>query len=329
MPVAFAEPLQAWAAAIFVRCGASADAATDTARLLVRTSLRGIDTHGIARLPQYAGKLQGDAYRAQALPVIREQHGALQCDGDGGLGQHVALLALRAAMKRADSQSLVGCTLRGCGHLGALGTIAVEAAEQGMVAVLCQRTPPIMGLPGFRGRGIGNNPLAFAMPVPNGVPLVFDTALSVVARGRVADAARDGLPCIPEGWAVDLQGQPTTDVQAALGGAMLPMAGHKGMGLAMLVECLAGSLAASSGDATGAFLLVANPKLAPGQATFDESVGQWLGQYRQAAGSGGRYPGERQAKSEQERRADGIPLPPALLRNLRALGDKLGLAFPC
>jgi LDH2 family malate/lactate/ureidoglycolate dehydrogenase len=206
------------------------------------------------------------------------------------------------------------------------------------VAVLCQRTNPLIALPGFQGRAIGNNPLAFAMPVPDGVPLVFDMAMSEVARGKLNDAARDGVTVIPEGWAVDPEGRPTTDVQQALSGAMRPTGGHKGIGLAMLVECLAGSLAGAlaadshgqgpSGGSTGAFLLVANPALLAGQALYDTSVREWMGRYRTAAGATGRYPGERQARSEADRSVNGIPIAPALLRELQSLGERTRISFP-
>jgi LDH2 family malate/lactate/ureidoglycolate dehydrogenase len=333
------QTLQDWAAAVFRRCGvAEADAAV-TARILVRTSLRGIDTHGIARIPSYVANLRSGEFNPAARPHLTEQHGTLQCDGQDGLGQVVGMAALHAAMARAERQAIVACTIRNCGHLAALGILVLEAAERGLVAVLCQRTPPILGLPGFRGRAIGNNPLAFAMPVAGEAPLVFDMAMSEVARGRVLEAMREGRATIPEGWAVDTQGHPTTDTREAAQGAMIAAASHKGMGLAMLVECLAASLSGasvaagmsasggSSGSA-GAFLLVANPQLLVGQASFDESVRHWLGHYRQAAGGDGRYPGQRQARSEAQRAASGIPVADGLRSELAALGEQLGVPFP-
>lgn len=323
-----AQPLQSWAAAALVLAGAAEAAAQDTARLLVRTSLRGIDTHGIARLPQYVGQLEQGAIHGQARPVVRDVHGALHCDGRRGLGQHVGRVALQACLQRAASQALVGCTLHDCGHLGALGTIVLEAAEQGCVAMLAQRTPPIMALPGFCGRAIGNNPLAFAMPVAGGPALVFDMAMSAVARGRIAEAEREGRSNIPAGWAVDEEGRPATDVQSALRGAMLPVGGHKGLGLAMLVECLAGSLSASQEDAAGGFLLLANPRLLVGQEAFEAGVRQWLGTFQRSAGSEGRYPGERQARSETERGASGVPLGEGLLGQLLDIAQRMRLPFP-
>ena len=330
-----ADTLQDWAAAVFQRCGVTQDDAVITARQLVRTSLRGIDTHGIARVPSYVESIEAGIFNARAHPRMSERHGTLHCEGEAGIGQVVIATALEAAMDRCRAQAMVTCTIEDCGHLGALGTPLLEAVERGFVAFLCQRTPPIVSLEGFQGRAIGNNPLAFAMPVAGAVPLVFDMALSKVARGHVLAAQRDAT-AIPEGWAVDPEGHPTTDAAAALRGAMLPMSGHKGMGLAMLVQCLAGSLAGATAQARalksspgsiGAFLFMANPQLLAGREAFDANVRDWLGVYLKSAGANGRYPGQRQAHTEQERLRTGIPMPLALLDELWAVGRKQGVAL--
>ena len=327
---------QAWATEIFRKAGLPGEDAAITSRLLVRTSLRGIDTHGITRIPSYLQNLETGTFDAKARPEITERHGTLHCHGQGAIGQPVLAAALQAAMQRCRSQAIVTCTIDDCGHLGALGAGLLDAAEAGYVGFLCQRVPPLMSPPGFKGRAIGNNPIAFAMPVAGGVPLVFDTALSKVARGNVTEAQREGKP-IPEGWAIDAEGNPTTDAAAALCGAMLPMADHKGMGLAMLVECFAASLAgagrakvsgAGSPGYLGAFLMVANPDLLTGRAAFDESVKRWLGAYMQSGGARARYPGQRQAQVERLRLREGIPLARAATAQLRETGTKHGVPFP-
>src|SRR5262249_39177600 len=146
-------------------------------------------------------------------------------------------------------------------------------AREGMVALFCQETPPLMALPGSSRASIGNNPIAFAAPVAGGAPLVFDIATSIVSRGAILQLGRDKKP-VPEGWALGTDGQPTIDPVEALKGAVLPIAGHKGIGLAMMVQVLAGSLtgsrtaesaksfgAKSSAGNVGAFLVVINPDL--------------------------------------------------------------------
>lgn len=333
--------LQRWSTAVLMRQGLSAEPATLTAKVLVRTSLRGVDTHGIARLPAYVDKLASKEVNAWAHPRIDRCDGLLHCDGDGGLGQVVATFALDQAMHVARSTALVACRIHSTGHLAALGGFVLCAAEQGFFAILCQRTPPVMALPGARGPVIGNNPLAFAIPVSGLPPLVFDMAHSVVARGQVAQALREGNDSIPGDWAIGPDGVPTTDPALALQGAMQPIAGHKGLGLAMLVECLAGSLngvvpdsaAPSQGDArssaanVSAFLLVINPALAIGQEAFDASVAAWMQTYLEASGPGARYPGQRQAQCAQQRLREGIPIPAGLLAELHALGSRVGCPF--
>jgi LDH2 family malate/lactate/ureidoglycolate dehydrogenase len=332
-----AAALQRWAAAAFARCGVPATDAERAAQVLVRTSLRGIDTHGVGRVAPYLDKLRSGEVHAAGRPRCELRAGALVCDGDLALGQVVVPTALAEALALARRQAVVGCTISHTGHLAALGTLVLEAAEQGFVAVLCQQTSPVIALPGALGRAIGNNPLAFAMPVASGPPLVFDMANSVVARGNLHDAVREGRDTIPEGWAIGPDGQPTTDPRAALAGAMLPVGGHKGIGLAMLVECLAGSLGGAvrregtgvlgSGSDAGAFLLVVNPELLCGTEAFDAQVQAWLATYLAAAGPQGRYPGQRQAECEARRLLHGIPVPEGMRLELCKAGEAVGLPF--
>jgi len=335
-----ADVLARWATDILATQGVGAEAATLTAQALVRTSLRGIDTHGISRLPGYVDKLRTGEVQPRALPRFGLHAGLLECDGAGTFGQVAASHAVHRAMEEARASAVVACRLHSMGHLGALGTLILPAAEQGFMAVLCQRTPPIMAMPGASGPVMGNNPMAFVVPVPGRPPLVFDMAHSVVARGRVAEAQREGLLSIPDRWALGPDGAPTTDPVAALRGTMQPIAGHKGMGLAMLVECLAGCLNGSlterdsvsagvmgSPSNVSAFLLVIHPALAIGQATFDASVTAWVESFLSASAHGARYPGQRQAHCETERLRSGIPVAPGVLTALQALGTQCALPF--
>jgi len=331
-----------WMSAVFAKCGVAAEDALTTSELLLRTSLRGIDSHGLARVPSYVEKLLAGKVNPRARPHVTSRLGVLHVDGDNGLGQVAATFAMRQALQQARQAAVVTCMLRNSGHLSALGIFALLAAEQGLVAIVCQQTPPIMALPGAREGAIGNNPLAFAMPVAGQAPLVFDMASSVVARGRVMAAAREERPSIPTQWALAPDGQPTTDPALALQGAMRPMAGHKGIGLAMMVACLAGSLNESAAAVTrneqgtvskgsaggvGAFFLVINPALFTGQVAFDAHVADWLGHYLTASGCEARYPGLRQAQCEAQRREIGIPVSSALAAELRATGRQVGVMF--
>ena len=244
------------------------------------------------------------------------------------------------AIEMARDTAFVPCFIRDGGHLGAIGVFPLRAAEAGMVSVLMQATSPVMSLPGSKARAIGNNPISFATPIPGRDPLIFDMATCVTSRGRVLMANRAGRD-IPEGWAIGPDGEPTTNAEQALLGAMLPVGGAKGIGLAMMVECLAGSLSGTFaptmrgaspgiGSATmhvGAFLFVANPDRIVGREMFDRHIEGWVTQYLGATTEEGRLPGQRAAATERDRTAHGIPIPPEIIAELREAGEKVGVPF--
>lgn len=338
-----ADPLRSWVSAVFECCGVGSGDAEVAAQALVRTSLRGIDTHGIARLPAYVQRLLSREVDPQAVPRIEERHGLLRCHGGSGLGQVVLNRALAQCLRRAADTAVVTCSIEASGHLGALGVLLLPAAEAGCMAFLCQRTPPIMGLEGSTRPAIGNNPMAFAAPLEGQAPVVFDSALSTVARGHLLTAVREGQTSIPPNWALDASGRPTTDPRAALAGTLQAAAGYKGLGLAILVECLAGALRSDKPAPPGrtgtdpggsaanasAFLMVLNPALAVGKDSFSAHMQAWV-RTLVSSGTGARYPGERQGRCELERRRDGIPVTPSLTEQLQQLGRAVGqpFAFP-
>ena len=329
-----------WASSCFRVAGAAGEDADETARVLVRTNLRGIDTHGVSRIPGYVEKMLAGEVNVAPKPRSEFRNGVVLFDGDGGLGQSVAMQAVRESVARAADQAAVTCFIRGSGHLAALGQFVLEAAEQGLVAMLCQETPPLMALEGSSRPSIGNNPIAFAFPVAGDAPGVFDMASSVVARGNLLQAISDERESIPGHWAIGPDGRPTEDPKAALQGAMLPIAGHKGVGLAMMVQILAGSLtgsltaasaskhgASSSAGNVSAFLLVLNPDLLAGRQAYDAHVRHWLDSYLAASGEGSRFPGQRAAECEADRLRTGIPVPESTVKALSKLGASLGVAF--
>ena len=321
-----------WTAEVLQAAGISAPHSALAAELLTRTTLRGIDSHGVSRIPIYLQRIAAGEITSND-PTGEWREGALQVDGHGALGQVVAAFAIDQAVKATEKVACAAGVIHSCGHLSALGMFALQAAEKGRVALVCQRTPAVMGLPGSPRANIGNNPLAFAAPVRGGTPFVFDMANSVAARGRIQQAARDNAP-IPDDWAVGEDGMPTTEAAAALLGYLRPMAGHKGMGLAMIVEILTSGLAgwqaepeAGKGSGIGAFVLVINPALLCGQDVFEDGIHKWLRQFLNNSGSGARFPGMRQAAMEKERRAIGIPFPASVVRDLREAGQGVGRDF--
>lgn len=330
-----ADPLQDWAAEVLAACRMPEAEARIAADVLVRTSLRGVDTHGISRLPNYADSLRDGSINPTPRHGAEIRNGMMHYEGDRGLGQFIGVAAVQAAIEQARTQATVTCLIHRCGHLAALGSYVLPAAEAGLVAFMAQATQPWMALPGWTKRAIGNNPLAFAVPLPGRPALVFDMAASVVARGYLRQAIREGTP-VPEGWALAPDGSPTTDADAAWAGAVLPTGGYKGIGIAMLVQTLVNSLqgntaSVNSGtrDGTasmGGFLMLINPALVDN--AFGADVDTWLGVYEDAASTGdGRYPGERAAESEAKRRKSGVPIPPVLLQQLKDTGTSTGVPF--
>lgn len=334
------EELRRWTSTVFQALNVGRAAADETARLLVRSNLRGIDTHGVNRVSGYVEKLRSGELNAQPSADLSFRDGVLRLDGDGGLGQSIGRMAVDEAVRRAAEMPVVTCFIRRSGHLAAIGLFALEAAERGMVAVICQETPPLMALEGASRSSIGNNPIAFACPVAGRAPLVFDMATSVVARGNLIQAISDGATMIPDGWAIGPDGKPTNDPHRALKGAMLPVAGHKGIGLAMMVQVLAGSLTASttadsavthgatsSAGNVSAFLMVINPDLVVGKVAFDAHMERWVSAYLSAGGTAGRYPGQRASETEAGRAVSGIPISTSTLSDLRKAGASAGVPF--
>jgi len=332
-----------WAARILGTAGVPPEDALVAARLLVRSDLRGYRTHGLVRLPSYMDKLGSGECRAR--PDVRLDTGPMlwTMDADLALGQVAGQRLLEAAVPAMRSQPLLFVKLHNAGHLGALGIFALAAAEAGLMCMLGQRTPPMLALPGFRRPAIGHNPFAFGCPAAGDRgPLVFDMACSVAARGHILMAAREGQE-IPSGWALDARGRPTTDAQAAADGMLQPAGGYKGMGLAMMIECLAAALPATPASNSrilmemprdgamggqSAFFFFLNPALAGDADAFRAYMDNWMAHYRASgAPEQARIPGERGAHAERTGRATGLAYGKATEEALRRLGERHGIAL--
>ncbi len=329
-----AEPLRAWVADVLAASGVATAGAALAGRELVRANLRGVDSHGVSRLPVYARLLRAGVMNPNPNTVIEELAGLVHLHADRGLGQIAGPRAVQEVISRLRTVATCTIVLHRVGHLGALGVLASRLAEAGMIGLVMQNGPAVMAMPGATAAAIGNNPLAFAAPMAGGPPLVVDFASSQVAFGRIIDSARAGAPLSP-GWALDATGAPTLDATAAMNGGMLsPLAGHKGIGLAMIVEVLAGSLSGVRPPAMqgatlpgefGGFVYALNPALI--HAGFTAHVAEWLRIYH-ASGPDARYPGERAARCEAEREAGGVPVSARVLGELTTLAAELGLQSP-
>lgn len=333
--------LQAWAGAALVLMGVPEQGATCTARLLVRSDARGIPTHGLSRLTSYVERLRLGEFNALPTICITRQESLWRVDADGALGQVLGAQLIELATEHSKQSPLLWVSVRNVGHLGALGMIALEAAEAGLMCFLGQRTPPILSLEGFSEPGIGHNPFAFAAPSSDGRHLVVDMACSVAARGQILLAARENKD-IPLGWALDADGKRTTDSHAAKQGSLLPFGDYKGMGISMIIECLSAALGVDENfpettamilpekgavSRESAFFLFLNPKLANASGAYFQYMQHWMHHYEQAAGQLSRIPGSRGHALEAQAETKGLELDAAIERELQQLGDALSFPF--
>lgn len=229
-------------AELFIEAGASPANAASVALALVMAEADGLKGHGLSRVPTYISMLRSGKIDGQAVPIARKpKPGVLAIDAAHGFAYPAIDLAVIELPEIARKQGIAAAPIRRSNHCGAAGLHVERLAEQGLVALLFANTPGAMAPWGGAKPVFGTNPIAFAAPLAGREPLVIDMALSKVARGPIVAARQKGEP-IPEGWALDAAGKPTTDPAAAIAGTMVPLGDAKGATLAMMVEILAAAL---------------------------------------------------------------------------------------
>jgi LDH2 family malate/lactate/ureidoglycolate dehydrogenase len=228
------------------RGGMRAGEAAEAARILVLADLCGLRTHGISRVAQYLDRVRlgGIDPRAE-VQVTRVAPALATVDGRNGIGPLVGMRGLEAALEGARAAGIGAAFVRGSNHFGPIMPYALIAAEAGFATIVASNATTTIAPWGGKGTRLGNNPLGIGVPNPGGDPIILDMALSVAARAKIRDLAARGEP-MPEGWATDAEGQPTTDPQAALKGFLSPVGGHKGYGLAVMVDLFAGLLSGAA-----------------------------------------------------------------------------------
>jgi LDH2 family malate/lactate/ureidoglycolate dehydrogenase len=333
-----------FAAAVLCAVGLSEEDARITAWALVEANLEGLDTHGVSRLALYARRVK--AGLAAARPTMRWMHPApaiAHLDAANALGPVAAVAAIDEAVRLAKTQGVGMVAVAHTNHAAAFSVYTERAARQGCLALMVGNTPP--GVPPWGGKTafLGTNPLAFTAPGPatSDPPVIVDMATSVVARGNIIMAARQ-QQSIPSGWAIDAEGRPTTDAQAALAGAVLPMAGAKGYALALMIEILASTLSGagwgpqvrspyedwSSPTNAGLWCLAIDlaPLVPPDE--YASRLGGLLDALHAAPAAPGqsiRIPGERRAAVRARRVQEGIPLDAATRAELDTLSAEMGV----
>jgi (2R)-3-sulfolactate dehydrogenase (NADP+) len=310
------------------RCRTSRDNAICVARSLVAAEADGLKGHGLSRVPSYAAQAKIGKVDGLAVPAIeRPRPGAAMIDARNGFAYPAldAAVALLPGMARAAG--IAGAAIRRSHHCGAAGHPVERLAEQGLVAVMFANTPAAIAPWGGSIPVFGTNPIAFACPLPGRPPMVVDLALSKVARGNIL-AAKQKRERIPQGWALDDAGQPTTDPDAALAGTMLPVGDAKGTALALMVELLAAGLTGANFAAeASSFLDAEGPPPGTGQliiavdpAAFGGSVerfGVLIASIESQPGA--RLPGTRRLAARRKAAREGLAVSDALWREIEAL----------
>jgi ureidoglycolate dehydrogenase (NAD+) len=329
---------------VLTRVGLGTEDAATVAGSLVAADLRGVSSHGVMRLPIYVERIRRGLVAASPdIRVRRTGPATALVDGGNGPGQVVALRAMGEAIALARESGVGLVAVAASSHFGAAAWFAMHAAQRGLIGIALTHAEADVIPYGGRRPALGTNPLAVAVPRPGGDPIVLDMATSTVAMGRVLLAAKRGEP-IPPDWAVDADGQPTTDPRQAR--AVRPMAGPKGYGLALLVDVLAGLLSGSrTGDqvrrmyddfdqpqGVGHFLGAIDPaRFVPAEA-FLAGVDDLAGRLKATPPADGfaevLLPGEVEARAEERHRREGVQVSEEVQRELAVLGGELGVQWP-
>ncbi len=318
------------ATAALERAGVIRANAEPVARALAAAEADGLASHGLSRLPFYADQAASGKVDGRAEAAISVRGAVVNVDARCGFAYPAIERGFAAATKQVAQSGIVAVGVGNSHHFGVAGYHVEQLARQGLLAIAFGNTPAAMAPWGGSEPLFGTNPIAFATPRPDAAaPLVIDLSLSKVARGKVMVANRDGKP-IPEGWAIDADGHPTTDPAAALAGSMVPLGDAKGAALALMVELLTAALtgsnypfeASSFFDAegepprVGQLFLIIDPAFFGGAERFSERVGTLLAAITEQPGT--RLPGERRLAIRDRTREEGIEVAEAVYEDLAA-----------
>jgi (2R)-3-sulfolactate dehydrogenase (NADP+) len=311
------------------RCRTSRANAQSVARALVAAEADGLKGHGLSRVPSYAAQAKVGKVDGSAQPVVtRPRPATLAVDAANGFAYPALEAALAALPAVVSGEGIGAAAVRRSHHCGAAGQPVEALAQAGFVALMFANTPSAIAPWGGKTGVFGTNPVAFACPLPGRPPIVIDLSLSKVARGNILAAQQKG-ESIPQGWALDAGGRPTTDPAAALAGTMLPLGDAKGTALALMVELLAAGLAGANfaaeassfldaeGDPPGTGqLIVAFAANAFGRGDAVDRFGVLAAAIEQQ--SGARLPGTRRLAARAKAQAEGISISEALLAEIGA-----------
>lgn len=341
------DEVRAFVSRLFQTKGVPAADADRVAQCLVEADVRGISSHGVGRVPIYIDRLgKGLVNPTPKLEVTRALTVGARVDGDNGLGFVVATRAMEEAIAIAKEHGVGFVTAFHSTHFGMAASYLMQAVEAGLMSFVFTNASPAMPIWGGRSPFLGTSPFAFAAPAGDGrPPVVLDMAMSVVARGKVRRAMQRGEP-IPEGWALDKEGRPTTDAKAGYEGVVLPVGGVKGSGLSLMMEILAGVVSGArfGGDVRNQYFDFETPQdvghcfmaIRPDLFLSMDAYGARMGELVERAKGCDKaegveeilMPGEPEFRNAARRRAEGIPLDAQELKELLAVATQCGMDIP-
>ena len=321
------------------------DDAERVAGCLIKAELRGVDSHGMVRLPVYARRVQASVVNARPdVRVLPSGTAAVLIDGDNGLGPVVGTRGMAAAVDLAKQHGTGLAGVKNSNHFGPAAYYVEQALAEGCIGLAISNAPSNMAPFGGRQRFLGTNPVAIGVPAGDEPPLIFDASTSVVARGKIILAAQDNRP-IPDGWAIDPDGYPTTDAEQALAGAVLPFGGPKGSAISFLIDIFCGVMTGaafalhlntlenlSTVQNVGHVFAAVRIDLFLPAAEFRRRMDDILRMLKASPPAPGQErvlgPGEIELAHEQVNRQSGIALARSVVSQLTALGEELGVEFP-
>ena len=331
--------LSALARDAFLLCGISKSDAEDAAEIAVYAQLHGSDSHGAVHLPLYmTGLFDGTIKKAPNIVTTSGLPCCMVIDADNGLGLIASRRAIDAAIGLAQTYGLGAVSVRNSSHFGVAGYYAGRAAAQGLIAFAFTNASPAIAPTGSKEPLLGTNPIGAAFPLPDADPIIIDMATAVVARSRIRHMIALGHSAIPEGWALDPDGRPTTDPNIAVKGSIQPIGGPKGYALSLIVELLCSAL--SDGEpgfdvtyenvvkrpsGVSQFFLVMNPAGFAGLDRYGKRASHIAGVIKKAKpiddATAPRLPGARGHDINRKSSAQGIAMFDALRHALKSVAE--------
>jgi LDH2 family malate/lactate/ureidoglycolate dehydrogenase len=339
------ERLVEFAAAVYVGTGMPLQDARLLADTLVQADLWGHQSHGVLRLGWYLARLHNGVMQAVSKPQVIMDGGAIALiDAGDGIGQVVCAKVAQEAVSRAKVHGIGAVGVRNSNHFGTAMYFTRMAASAGCIGFLSTNSSPAIAPWGGRRKALGSNPWSIAAPAGKHAPMMLDIANARVARGKVYLAKREGMP-IPQGWALNVAGEPTTDPLEAINGVFLPMAEHKGYAIAVMMDVLSGVLTGSafSDGVKGPY--VADSRSGAGHMMialdiskfmpldeFNARMERLIADLKAVPLAKGfdaiYYPGEIEAQNDARNRREGLHLPEETVAELQRIAEESHLDWP-